>query len=254
MIDIRIVCTHDAVKLAETLTRLLEAEEHQVRLVYGRQSLGDLEEAKTSRDAVLLIWSPDAPSQHYMLEWARHIDPSRLVEIARTPGWPRIDRKAPVIDFTTWRGERGARAWNALNERLRAVTRVIEPPKPPPKRAALALGLASVAAVSGAMMVRMNDVPTAGAPDLAVTDESVIAIADPSTGVGGVLSAREPLSVEDLVEVRRLPNPRFTPIEPIAAPELIEMPAYEAPEIREPGLLERLREFNPLRDDEPPQE
>ena len=83
MIDVRIICTHDAVKLAEMLTRLLEAEEHRVRLTYGRQAMSELEEARDARDAVLLIWSPDARSQTYMLEWARNIDPVALVEIAR---------------------------------------------------------------------------------------------------------------------------------------------------------------------------
>ena len=138
MIDITIVCSHDAMKVAEMLTRLLEAEEHKVRLLVGRQSLSEVETSKSARDAVLLIWSANAPTQHYMREWSRQISPLRLVEIGLAPGWPDIARKAPVIDFINWRGERGARAWNALNDRLRAVARIIEPPKPPPKRAAIA--------------------------------------------------------------------------------------------------------------------
>jgi hypothetical protein len=117
MIDVRIICTYDALKLAETLTRLLEAEEHRVRLSVGRQSLSELETARCERDAVLVIWSPDARSQIYMLEWANKIDATRLVEISLADP-PRVARKATVIDFSHWRGERGERAaWNALNDR-----------------------------------------------------------------------------------------------------------------------------------------
>lgn len=248
MIDIRIVCTHDAAKLAEMLTRLLEAEQHQVRLLVGRQSLADLEEAKTSRDAVLLIWSANAPSQHYMREWARNIPPARLIEIARAPGWPDAPRKAPVLDFIAWRGERGARAWNALNERLRAVTRVYEPAKPQ-GRAAMALGLASIAAVGGAMIVRLNEAP---APVTAASEDSepAVAMVDPASGVGGPLDAVEPPSVEELDAVRRVPTLRFTPLEPTETPQLTPITAYDPPELRPPTLMERLSALNPLRDED----
>jgi DNA-binding NtrC family response regulator len=117
MIDVRIICTYDAAKLAETLTRLLEAEEHRVRLTIGRQAMTELDSALETRDAVLLIWSPDARSQTYMLEWARRIEEARVIDITLTPDWPRLGRKSTVaIDFTQWRGERSERAaWNALN-------------------------------------------------------------------------------------------------------------------------------------------
>jgi hypothetical protein len=247
MTDIRTVCTHDAKKLADTLVRLLEAEQHAVRLTYGRQSLAELEAAKEARDAVLIIWSPDAPSQTYMLEWARNIAPERLIEIALAPGWPRIDRKAPVIDFTTWRGERGARAWNALNDRLRAVARALEPPKPPPKRAALALGLASVAAVGVAAVVRMNE--PADAPALAEEPLQTAHGEEPlGVGVGGPLDAVEPPSADEPL-LQRLPNPRFSPLQPIPEPDLMEIEPYTPPEIRDPTLMERLRALNPLRGD-----
>jgi hypothetical protein len=244
MIDIRIVCTHDALKLAEMLMRLLEAEQHQVRLTHGRQSLGDLEEAKTSRDAVLLIWSANAPSQHYMREWARNIPPARLIEVARAPGWPANTRKAPVLDFIAWRGERGARAWDALNERLRIINRAMAPPKPAPSRPALVLGLVGIAAVGAAAAVRMND--TAPAPALAQdAHEQTLVAAEPDTGVGGPLSAIEPPSVE---EIERIPLLRYAPLEP-PAPELMEISEYDAPELRPPTLLERLSSaFSPLRD------
>jgi len=248
--NIRIICTHDAIhdslKTAETLMRLLEAEEHQVRLVYGRQSLMELESAQASRDAILLIWSPDAPGQHYMLEWARGIDPHRLVEIARAPGWPRIDRKAPVVDFTGWRGERGSRAWTALNERLRNVSRYLEPAKPPPRQAAMALGAAGLAAVSAAAMLRLTD--NHGA--LPIATESVAtamaATLEEPIAIGGPMSVIEPASIEDLEPVLRIANPRFTPLD-ITAPDLVALTEYTPPELREPTLLERIRDLNPLR-------
>jgi hypothetical protein len=241
MIDIRTVCTHDGKKLANMLVRLLEAEEHHVRLTFGRQSLSELEAAKEASDAVLIIWSPDAPSQIYMLEWARSIAPERLVEISLTPGWPRINRVAPVIDFSAWRGERGARAWNALNERLRAVQRAQEPSQTP-KRAALALGLASVAAVGVAAVVRANDNP-APAP----TDEFVhTAQADARSGLGGALVAIEPPSVEDVFMIQSTRMPRV-PLIPAPAADLVEVQPFDPPEMRDPTLLERLRALNPLR-------
>ncbi len=197
MINIRIVCTHDAVPFAEQLTRLLGAEQHNVRLSYGRQSQHELEAARDLREAVLLVWSYDAPSQHYMLEWARTIDPSRLVEVARAPGAPRLERRSPVIDFANWRGERGARAWMTLNDRLRAVARVLEPPKAPAMQAAMALGLVSVAAVGGAIFVRAND--TLEQP---IPIEQQAQIADADDGMGGALELLEPPSIEDDIQVR----------------------------------------------------
>lgn len=242
MIDIRTVCTHDGRKLANTLVRLLEAEQHQVRLTFGRQSLSELDAAKASHDAVLIIWSPDAPSQTYMLEWARSIDPNRLVEIALTPSWPRIERVAPVIDFTAWRGERGARPWNALNERLRAVARTMEPPKAP-TRAAIAVGLASVAAVGVAAVVRVND----GPPPAPVDEPTHTALVEETTGLGGALEAIEPPSVEDVFTIQSTRMPRVPLMPATPTPELVEVKPFDPPEIRDPTLLERLRALNPLR-------
>ncbi|HYD88248.1 MAG TPA: hypothetical protein VEA80_12280 [Vitreimonas sp.] len=249
MIGIHIVCSYDGVPLAETLMRLLEAEEHAVRLSYGRGSANDLDAAKASKHAVLLIWSADAPGQHYMKEWARQIPEHRLVEIASAAGWPKSERKAPVIDFTAWRGTRGARAWNALTERLRQMQRAIEPQRSPPKRAALALGLASLAAVSGAIMVRVNQgAPTIAAPD-GLEPQSIALIEDPSVGVGGPLSAIEPASADELTLVRLSPNPHVALLDAGPPPDLMELPAYEPPAIRDPTLVERIGEFNPLRRD-----
>jgi|GEM_PF-3400869 len=246
MIAIHIVCTYDGVSLAETLMRLLEAEQHAVRLSYGRASANDLAAAKSGAGAVVLIWSADAPGQHYMKEWARQIPEHRLVEIASAAGWPKSERKAPVIDFTSWRGTRGARVWNALNERLRQMQRAIEPQRTPPKRAALALGLAGLAAVSGAVMVRVNQTaPMLAAPEL--EPQSIALIDDPSAGIGGPLSAVEPASIDELTYVRLLPNPHYAALDAGAPPDLIELPAYEPPVIRDATLMERIGELNPLR-------
>jgi hypothetical protein len=244
MIDIITVSTHDAKKTASDLARLLEAEEHRVRLIIGRQSEIAIPEAKESLDAVLIIWSEDAPSQTYMREWLRQIDASRLVEVATAPGWPeRRDRKAPVIDFTNWRGERGGRAWNALNERLRQVTRVIEPPKPPPRHAALALGLASVAAVGVAMGVRLNDSPLV--PTTEEQTLQTVQLEAPTQNVGGAVYAVEPASMDDLATLPPIRPLRIAPI------EMHEIDFYvlrnePIPEVRDPTLMERLSRFNPL--------
>jgi len=246
MIGIHIVCTHDAVKVAETLTRLLEAEEHAVRVSYGRQSIADLQSAKTSQDAVVLIWSANAPSQHYMLEWSRQIPSARLIEIARAPGWPRSTRKAPVIDFATWRGERGGRAWHALTERLQA----FEPARAPSKRAVFAAGFAGIAAVGGVLMIGLNDtkIPM---PQIEPVEQSFASVDDSAdVGIGGPIDVIEPASIEDL-EFRRITTPRFAPIE-LSSPEMLDISHYEAPEIRDATFMERLSAFNPLRnrDDE----
>lgn len=248
MSQVRIVCTHDALPTAETLARILGAELYDVRLSYGRHSLTEMKEAREAREAVVLIWSYDAPGAHYMLEWALAIEPSRLVEIARAPGYPRLTRRAPVIDFSTWRGERGGRAWHMLAERLRSVTRALEPSRPPPRRAAMALGLASVAAVGGAVAVRVNDVFEPPEPEAQL--QAVVGVADPGAGMGGAVVAVEPASIED-VRFRAGPfAPRMTPLAPAEHTPLAAVPDYEPAALREPTLGERLNALNPLRRDE----
>jgi len=246
MTDVRIICTHDAAKLAETLMRLLEAEEHQVKLTIGRQAMSELATARESRDAIMLIWSQDARSQTYMLEWAHKIDPLQLIEIALTADQPRIARKAPVIDFTHWRGERGKAPWNALNDRLRAVSRALNPPKPPPKYAAFALGVASAAAVTGAIVLRMGNAELPVNSAEASAPES-LAAADPSVGLGGPLSTIEPgsLAQDDLV-MRRLPALR--PLHAQAYEEVAALEPRPELQLRNETLLERLNALNPLRD------
>lgn len=241
MIDIVTVSTHDAKKLAAELVRLLEAEEHTVRMLVGRQSQVAIEDAKTSRDAVLIIWSEDAPSQTYMREWLRQIDASRLIEIATAQGWPeRKDRKAPVIDFSSWRGERGGRAWNALSDRLKAVARGIEPPKPPAPGAAFVLGIAGLLAVGAAVSVRNN---IALAPESAVasaTQEQIAQLEAPTDSVGGALYATEPGSVDDLTALApiRVLNATQMHLPPI---ELTRVNLDPIPEVRDPTLIERLQ-------------
>ena len=245
MIDIIAVSTHDAKKLAAELVRLLEAEEHTVRMLVGRSSEAAIEDAKTSRDAVLIIWSEDAPSQSYMREWLRQSDASLLVEIATAPGWPdRKDRASPVIDFSQWRGERGGRAWNALSDRLKAVARNIEPPKPPARHAAVMLGVVSLAVVGIAAGVRNNQSSThqiaAAAPQ-----EEIVQLEAPTDAVGGALYPTEPASIEDL---STLPPIRLlnTPQIHLAPIELTRVDLDPIPEVRDPTLMERLQTFNPL--------
>src|SRR4029079_13240255 len=74
MVDIRIVCARDAVKTAETLRRLLEAEQHRVDVSFGRHSLDQYTHALESGEIALLIWSANAPGAHYMFEWAERFD------------------------------------------------------------------------------------------------------------------------------------------------------------------------------------
>ncbi len=246
MIDIITVSTHDAKKLASDLVRLLEAEEHRVRVISGRHAEAEIEAAKTSRDAVLMIWSKDAPSSSYMREWLLQSDATRLVEIATSQGWPeRKDRKAQVIDFSSWRGERGGRAWNALNDRLRAVANVIDPPKPPAKHAAVALGLVSLAAVTIAIGVRSNEggVVAPAAPTQETQQSAQLEA--PTVSVGGVTYTLEPASLEDLAAVPNVRSLRAPPLN-FAPIEFIEFSDEPLPEVRDPTLMERLREFNPL--------
>lgn len=243
MIDVRIVCTHDAVNFADMLARLLSAEEHRVRVHYGRHSLLELDAVQSTREAVILVWSPDAPGQHYMLEWLQGMDPARLIEISRAPGAPvRPQRRSPVIDFANWRGDRGSRPWYALNERLRAVARVVEPPKPQQQRAALALGLVSVAAVASAVFVRADQQPTATA---LAPIEPIVADTRSSDAIGGPLLAIEPASAEEPFEVRPLGTRR---LEVTQGDELPEVGELAETHLRSPTLLERLSELNPLRD------
>jgi hypothetical protein len=247
MIDIVTVSTHDAKKLVGGLVRLLEAEDHRVRVIAGRHSAAEIEAAKTSRDAILLVWSKDAPSSSYMRQWLEQSDPARLIEIHSAPGYPeRKHRKAPVIDFTNWRGDRGGRAWNALNDRLRAVANVIDPPKPPAMHAAAALGVASLAAVAVAIGVRSGETPLS-APTIE-PQQAAQQIEAPTISVGGAVYAIEPASLEDLALVPDVRPLRIPLVDVTPPPQLAELSDDPIPQVRAPTLIERLREFDPLAD------
>jgi hypothetical protein len=247
MIPVRIVCARDAVKTAQTIMRLLAAEEHEVELCYGRASRAQIESARTRREAVLLIWSAGAPSAHYMMQWAKSVDPAKLVEIARGALWPQLDRRASVIDFSSWGGERGGSAWRALEDRLRAVTRATEPPRPPPHRAALVLGLASMAAVTGALVERVynaNHAPMAAPEDVRAEMPAVS-----YEGQGGPLDAIEPGFTEASV-LRVRPAPHVQPLAPVETYVLEETDAAPSMEFeqRNARLLDRLNALTaPLR-------
>jgi len=216
MVDIRIVCARDAVKTAETLRRLLEAE-------------------------------PNAPGAHYMFEWAARFDRKRTIEVASASGWPELKRAAPVIDFVGWNGTRGSKAWVALNERLRPFSRVREI-KPPPRQAFMALGMAAAAAMVGAVVVRVN----AGSAVLPTPEPQRDALhVSAGDGVGGPLEATpadavEPASIEDTMLI--IP-PHFAPMPQIhVAPigPLADLPELKHIVLRQPTLLERLEDLNPL--------
>jgi hypothetical protein len=176
------------------MMRLLAAEEHAVELCYGRASVAQLAGARTRNEAVLLIWSAGAPTAHYMTQWARSIDPDKLIEIASDDAWPQISRRPNVIDFNAWGGERGGSAWRALTERLKAIARASEPPKPAPHRAAMVLALASVAAVAGALAERVYDAHhmIEAPPDDLVAEGPLFS----DEGQGGALIAIEPGAAE----------------------------------------------------------
>lgn len=243
MVPIRIVCTHDALDVANKLARLLGAEGHDVRLCYGRPSLAELPHAREANEAVVLIWSPDAPGAHYMLEWADNIDPQRLIELARASSVPRVSRRAPVVEFATWRGERGGRAWTALAERLRSIDRMLSPKPPATRHAAIALGLAGVATLAGALVLNGDGAKTPLAPATPDLEESAARF-DGAMGVGGALEAIEPASLGE--EPLRIEPFRHDLIEPAAIPALEPLTPFAPVELREPTLAERLAAFNPL--------
>jgi hypothetical protein len=221
----------------------LYAEEHRVRVISGRHSAAEIDTAKTSRDAILMVWSKDAPSSSYMRDWLRESDPSRLVEVATATGWPeRKDRKAPVIDFSNWRGERGGRAWNALNDRLKAVANIVDPPKPPALHAAVGLGVASLAAVVVAIGVRTGEAPV-NTPALE-PQQTAQTLEAPTVAVGGAAYAMEPASLEDLAMVPDVRPLRMPLVELTPEPEVASLRNAPLPEVRDPTLFERIRELN----------
>jgi hypothetical protein len=247
MVDIRIVCARDAVKTAETLRRLLEAEQHRVNVSIGRHSLDEFARALESEEIAVLIWSANAPGAHYMFEWAERFDRKRMIEVASAVGWPDLKRSAPVIDFVGWNGTRGSKAWVALSERLRPFSRVREIKAPPPRQAMMALGFAAAAAMVGAVVVRVNEGPSVLPP--AAPEQDALHV-NASDGMGGPLEATqadavEPASIEDVMII----PPHIAPLSQIhVAPPgpLTDLPEVKHIVLRQPTLLERLESLNPL--------
>jgi hypothetical protein len=250
MADIRIICSHDALKTAEMLRRLLVAEEHKAAVRCGRRSLEDLPIARRGQGPVLLIWSYEAPSAQYVLDWAHQIAPAQLVEIATARGWPSIAGRAPVIDFSAWNGERGGRPWNELSQRLRTVAKPTAAQKPPPRGAALVLAAASTAVVMSAFVVRVHDMrrPSAPAAEPVTAQIEPLPGPQPGDGVGGPLTAVEPASTNELY-----PNFEAAPAIDVEAPAVGAAPILSTPDLapadslRAPTLLERIQDLNPLR-------
>ncbi|HVZ99093.1 MAG TPA: hypothetical protein VG841_02125 [Caulobacterales bacterium] len=241
-IPIRIVCTHDAMKLAEDVQRRLSAEQHAVAISCGRQSARLIETSRSLREAVILIWSLEAPSAHYMLQWAANAEPTRLIEVARTRA-PKT--RQHVIDFSAWEGERGGAAWRALEERLRAVTRASEPPKPQPRRAAMALAAVSAVAVGDALWLRVQDAERPP-PASALADEPA-PLRHMQTasfgGEGGPLTAVEPdsSSSDESVQIYRAPRVRGLEAAHFDTLKALEAPApFAIEERRAGGVLDRL--------------
>jgi hypothetical protein len=253
MTDIRIVCARDAVKTAETLRRLLEAEQHQVNVSIGRHSLDQFEHALSTREVVVLIWSANAPGAHYMFEWAESFEPKRLIEVASAPGWPSLPHSAPVIDFTGWNGTRGGKSWLALSERLKPFLRVREVRTvSQPQRAAMALGFAAAAAMVGAVVVRVH----AGSEGAQASPEQDALHVVPTGGVGGPFEtlpsqAIEPPSATDTTVFipARIARPALLDVTPEAP--LMDVPDVEVLEFHRPTLLERIGELNPFHAREP---
>ena len=254
MTDIRIVCARDAVATAETLRRLLEAEQHLVEISIGRHSLDQFEHARRTGEVVVLIWSANAPGAHYMFEWAGAFEAKRLIEIASEPGWPDLRRTAPVIDFASWNGTRGGKAWLALRDRLKPFLRVREAkPTQQPRRAAMALGFAAAAAMVGAVVVRVH----AGGESTQASAEPDALHVVPSGGVGGPFEsspsqAIEPPSAGDTAFVpRRISLGHLPHFDPIQDVQLTDLPELETVDLHHPSLLERIGELNPFRAHEP---
>jgi hypothetical protein len=246
MASIHIVCAQQGATKADLLERVLTAEEHAVSLNVGRFALHALDTPRDREEFVVVIWSPQAEVQSYLSEWAARTGPERLIELAvNTPHPPKIQRRAPVIDFSHWNGERGGRAWNAFNERLRSLVRAAEMAKTPPLQAAAALAAVGALIVGGGVVARMET--PAGPTMLAMTPEPAPVVSSP-TGVGGSIAIEElfePPSVEDLAG-GGLP-PRVATLTRYHATELDIAAPYEPVELRDPTLLERIRDFNPLR-------
>lgn len=251
LIPVRIVCTRDAVETAQSIQRLLSAEEHTVELSFGRTSMTLIDGACESGEAVLLIWSPGAPTTHYMRQWAARVSPAKLVEIARGSVVPPSDtRAAPVIDFSHWNGTRGGAAWRALEDRLRQIGRSSEQPKPAPKVPAMVLGLVSAMLVVGAVTERVLDAQRGGggapADDQLVEASEFLtpALHEGPVAAGGAITATEPASAGEFDNVMSLrlarANATVPALDPLNAAPLRAPDAADPVHFSQLSMMDRL--------------
>jgi hypothetical protein len=205
MNNARIICTFDAETFSREVARVLSALDYRVDVCVGRAYEPLVETVRERREAVVLVWSRDAIAQHYMRRWLAETPIERLVEITRTHSYPQLPERRHPIDFSNWSGIRGGAAWRNFEERLRAVERVIEPPKPQPIRAALTMGAVSAGLLVSAGVARFaHDTPQL-APIMPNDDEAIAqtaqqtqAVSVESSALGGPLDAIEPNSLDGL--------------------------------------------------------
>jgi hypothetical protein len=247
MTSVRIVCSYDGLEAAHTLGRVLAAEDYEVEVNHGRVAQAQLAAERDATEAVVLVWSPGATGSSYILHWRQSVAAANLVEIAICEAWPQYQRRWPVIDFSHWKGRRGSAAWRALTERLRAIDRANAPAKSAPWRAAAALGAASLMAVGGAIIVRVNDNTaqqiTIAADDSAINVESF-------EGLGGPAGlALEPAGADDPDVVLGPVAPRVAPISTQQAALLRSADLTPSFRPRSEGLFGRIVEMTePLLD------
>ncbi len=137
-------------------------------------------------------------------------------------------RLAAVIDFTQWRGQRSALADYAVTPRRDGACAGAA--KAGAGQLPMAMGLASAAAVAGAVVVRMHADSTEQTAQQAAPFEEV-AITDPASGVGGPLRAIDYPDDEMLV-LRHYPE--LAPLVADPAEPLAPVAEYREVELRDP--------------------
>lgn len=211
LIDVRIICAHEARDAAQTLRRLLTAEGHKVEVSSGRSSLSLISGLKARGEAVIVIWSERAEAAQYPQQWAQAAPPERLIELAFCAAPPAPHGRAGMIDFTGWRGQRSETAcWQSLQESLRAAATTTEPAKPEPRAAALVLAGFSLAAAAAAIWARMEAQHAPLQPTQEAATVSAPLFEEPRTSAdaqGGPLNLREPDDYAPDADVQPLEQP-----------------------------------------------
>lgn len=258
MTTYNIVCSYDAARdpssPARLLGRVLGAEGVNVELCYGRETRELIERTAAARDPVILLWTSEAVSASYMRDWQKSIDPQLLIELACVPfhSVPEMpNRRAALVEFGTWHGQRAGHEWRGLQERMKWVERALNPPRPVTPGSLAALAAATGMALTGAWVIRAGD--DGAQMQMAAQDDApgLLAADDPSTGLGGPLVSEEPAGIDD-GEVnfgplaRRAEAIQAVQYGPMASPAPIADPL----DAREAQLLDRLAEFaQPLLDE-----